>query len=246
MHELFRKFHPENKNSTQKIWKYDHFKEYLLSLGKSYAFIESIKKFPQEIELSDIWHETFNQMRAETLDGKERYIFIATNQDKHSILLPRNSVIGDAAMVHSKSIMEHKIWGMGRNINEMDYIGSIHSHPRGNYFSAGDLHALVYHRYSLIDGLVCESTNSLVFGTKETGNCDFEYLKLDQSPYDFMNYWYYSNGYRVEGEYLLKNDGSPAYWEDVKKIESLIAKRHNLAIYRGEPNQLLKRVYPQI
>jgi len=247
MKERDHKIHPEHKKvSPPKIWKHEYFKEYLLALGRGPCYFEAIKNFPEEIELSDVWHKTFNQLRRETSDGLERYLFIATDQQSHSILLPRNPVTGSEDKISSEDKFKHILWGIEKNIDEGDMIGGMHSHPWGSVFSAGDLYDLVYYRHSAVEGLAGKNANAIAFGTRETGNTDFRYLLMDKSQKDFMNYWYSSNGYKRHGAYLRKIDGSPAGFNDILKIESLIAQRHNLVIYRGEPNQPVKRVYPPV
>ena len=245
MHEIFRKNNPEKKQEQPpKTWKYEYFKEYLLALGRGPNFIESIQNFPKEIELSNTWHKTFNQLRSETQDGFERHIFIAIDPNSSSILLPIKPVVGTESHVSAKKIFQQIAWGMDKNIE--DFIGSMHSHPVGNDFSAGDLFELVYHHHEQIMCLAGADQNLIAFGTRETNKTDLDYLKLDKSQLDFMAYWYNSNGYKRNGNYIWKTDNSRANYDDLRKIEMMIAEKHKLAIYLGEPNQSVKRIHPPV
>ena len=248
----------ENK-SVIEIWGYNHFREYLLALGRDKKFAEPINNFPNEIELSREWHDTLNQMRSDTADGRERFIFVATDKGNQNILLPTKSMVGSKNFVPSKVIDEHYNWGESKNVEE--YVGSIHSHPRdylgslvqlykklnfcGN-FSIGDLYSLLTEEREDVSGLVEDEDNLFAFKTLQTKKTDFKYLPGRKGIKKFENYWCSFNNFNIVKGNVYRQDGRLINLSDVWKLESSIAEKHKLVIYRGRPDALLKRYYPPI
>jgi hypothetical protein len=132
----------------------------------------------------------------------ERHIFIAINPNSPSILLPTKPVVGTDSKVPENKILKHLAWGMDKNIE--DFIGSMHSHPVGNVFSAGDLFGLVYHHHEHVMCLSGENANSIAFGTRETDKTNLDYLKMDKSQlvYGLLVQF---NGYKQNGDYVWKS-----------------------------------------
>ena len=240
-----------------RLWRYEYFREYLLALGRGKDYTESIDSFPVQIELDGEWHDCLNQLRSETADGYERHIFIATDQEKRVVLLPRNLAVGEQTKVPSDVMREHQQWGKGRGVEE--FVGTIHSHPHskpfslerlrrffkysGN-FSVADMYLLLSKNPSFVIGLAEDEENVFAFRTRETSFTNLGYLLIDKSQSDFKNYWYTRSGLRINGEYVSRINGGEIRNEDLWNITLDIADRHKIAVYRGKPDFSLIRFNP--
>src|SRR5579872_4280181 len=118
---------PERK-STSRVWTYDHFKEYLLALGRGKQFLLPIDQYPDIIELSNDWHEALEaNRRLTTQSGKEHYLTIGFKEVTRSLHLPIKPYSGTEGMVSSEVKTESQSHASSAGIDQI--IGDVHSHP---------------------------------------------------------------------------------------------------------------------
>ncbi|MCR4325129.1 MAG: hypothetical protein NUV69_05610 [Candidatus Curtissbacteria bacterium] len=215
-------------------WDYPTFKEYLLSQARGKEFLLPITAFPAEIDLNAEWHGVLNAMRDKTnKDDIERVGLAGYNLTQRSLYLPservaevpsqweKNSHVARDAIVIQRSL--------ARSRGAEGLVGILHSHPqrvtrpfgfrinRGR-LSAGDLYIALTGHYGPMVGVTAGDMNSLAFKTQQSvvPTDDFE---------KFVDLW--------------ERDPQP------KKLDELLAQKYNIALYKGQVNGVLKKVYPK-
>ena len=130
--------------STSKVWTYEHFREYLLALGRGRQFLLPTSQYPDLIELSESWHEVLEDMRLRTKQGKEHFAVVGSTVLLRSLHLPKKPAVGTEGTVPSEVIVESHGTASRAGIDRI--IGDIHTHPDTDHlvFSLGDLYGLVY------------------------------------------------------------------------------------------------------
>jgi len=254
--------------SNKDIWFYDNrLKWYLIAIGKDPNSTESLNNFPDMIRLPKSWTRLLKEMVDDTKkDNHERYCSIATDNNNGRILLPLEYVKGAPTCVSGDVISDHKNTLKGLGADKI--IGSIHTHPnKSGYrsllkrfdrlytgdFSAADLYISAKKDGELVAGVIDLSKEiTFVFrtrGTKQEEN--FNYLpKGYRDQVSFEDYWYRSKNIEVDYEkrtatYLNNHNCSRDEFIDLRwDVNYEIAKKHNLAIYRGKLDTNLVRFYP--
>src|SRR4051812_37393533 len=84
-----------------------------------------MSNFPERIELSSHWHNTLDQMREESCDGRERGISVGFKEESGgNIFLAHNFVVGTQYEVFVPMYKDAK------EKYGIEYqVGKIHSHP---------------------------------------------------------------------------------------------------------------------
>ena len=246
----------KNLDIRNETWNFDsHFREYLLLLArKGESALESSDHFPLEIELNPIWHKAMARLFKETNDGKERLALIGFKSDMRELVIPEVFGIGEDRNINNGfrasipgSVYSTEMEKAKKENGVVGLVGDIHTHPidpitlwvRDRFgssrnfdgdggFSAGDLYFLVSKRGMSLPmmGVVDGKESFFAFKTRQT-----KYIPDALSMDDFEKYWY-------EKVNIFKKGGSSYF------LNRLIAKEHNLAFYRGLPDENLKRIYP--
>jgi len=192
----------------------------------------SSTNYPESISIDESWHELLNKIRESTLhDGHERWSFIGIKQEK---IYLRNPLKG------GKNTIPSHITYTAEEIAKREgipIIGTIHSHPIGSIekllwqlfrrniftggFSSGDLFALASTNTEVVMVLAAYNENVIALKTVETDSAAFNLKGSMQVK--FMEEW------------------------DIKPMMSWkrgiqIAKKYRIVLYKGLPNQKLRKV----
>jgi hypothetical protein len=218
-------------------WDYSTFKEYLFSQTRGKEFILPLAEFPDEIEISQDWHNTLNTMRdGSNQDKVERVAIPGYNTQKRALYLPNEHVTvksfgeferGGVQSVHPKLIEMQLIFAKANHIEGS--VGILHSHPPhasilgkpislGPRLSAGDLYIVLGGHYGSLMGVAAGSINSFAFRTRES------ILPRDTQD-TFYDLW--------EREPQIPN------------LDQVLAEKLKIALYKGDKDGSLKRVYPK-
>ncbi|MBI2405563.1 hypothetical protein HYV21_00715 [Candidatus Microgenomates bacterium] len=222
----------ERKNKPlPKKWDYETFKEYLLSQPRGKEFLLPLNEFPEEIELSEYWHKAFNAMREKTVkDQIERVAVVGYNLAQRVILLPTEKVVEIPwqwernAPVAQAAVDLQKVFAIAHGAE--GFLGYLHSHPsydinilnfrlRTGRLSAGDLYNALRGYDGPMIGVAAGGINSLAFKTRES-------IVPRDGHEKFYDLW--------EGEPQPRN------------LDVVIAQKYRLALYKGDSNQVLKRI----
>lgn len=254
-----RKYFKELPLST--VWRYGYFREYILGLGRNKQYYaEMLSNFPKQIELNRGWHNCLNQLRRETSDNIERYIFIGTDNTRRVVLLPNKTAVGESRSVPLSAIHEHESWGISKGVEE--FVGSIHSHPHRSKstwdrvknalsikhtgkFSVADMYNMLNGDPYYIMALAEENANVFAFRTHETSRTNLGYLHT-VSPESFVSYWYKKHGMQTNGEYVWRKEGDKPTEDDLWNVVRDIAQTHSIALYRGLTDFSIIREFPPI
>lgn len=254
--------HNEAQDTLSTHWEYNHFKEYLLSLTEGQEFLP-IDRHPNSIELSEGWHQTLDQMRKDSQDGIERWALVGFKDDKKSLYLPAIAAQGLPDHVPA-SVMSNEVHKAKNTAGIMGLVGDIHTHPRelkesiwGKFingskkdiarFSAGDLYTLlVPSRWGSFISIVDGDENLFAFRTRTTNDIGINSAFFNQES--FERYWYQENGFVYKGnvqqfgaQRVIPVSPNANVW----KVNTDIAERHNLVLYRGKIGENLEKVFPQ-
>lgn len=242
-------------------WGYEsHFREYLLLMArKGETALESIEKFPERIELSRDWHETFGKMSKQTEDGHERLALVGFKEDMRTLIMPTVYGFGENSNITNgyranvpASVIREDIRKAQRKAHIIGLVGDIHTHPQeifgvgghiGKFvaklenmigdvgFSAGDLFGLIHKDAGqiLFRAVVTGKDIYFAFRTKQTRKIDYP-----MSMEDFEKYW---------EKQLVDFKNMESYLNNLD-INLGIARRHNLVLYKGKIGKDLKRIYP--
>lgn len=260
------------KPTSLEKWSYkDHLKEYLLLLAsRGSEGLESINRFPKQVELSDAWHQVLNDMRDASQDGIERLALVGFQEDRRRIFLPTIPVKGASKEIPIK-ILNQEILRAKNKFGMRDLIADIHSHPKDLYsgwrgkarivkatiegvnvkyqphLSAGDLYRIVsssnyqvYPEFLPMIGVAHGNANIFAFKTRETIPLPVPSESFDQKS--FSKYWNEKYGFSYSrDEGITGIKSSKAnHWA----MNIGIAKKHKLALYRGGPGRDLVRAFP--
>ncbi len=237
-------------------WNYETYREYLLAISRGRDYLLPIEDYPSQIELSSVWHDSFNQIRDLPHEG---WVLIGYQDGQRRLVMPRVAEKGLSHSVPSEVMSA----GINRAILKAgisDYVGDIHSHPRGltrlgndSAFSVGDI-------YGLLDSLseqrpsdprrsgifVAEGNENIAaFGTR--GSLE----RVRNSPLgsyeDFATKWYsryqwtFISTSPTTGEIAeATTPHSPKIWT----INKGIAHHYQLSLYKGLANGFLLRDHP--
>jgi hypothetical protein len=245
----------EKENQPLK-WGYETgFKYYLYRIGiLGTEGVESIKKFPDRIELDATWHSRLNAMRSESSDGIERWVAVGMKEDRSLDFIPKDFVKGH--YTHADALTPEQVseqYGIIHNI------GEIHSHP-SDWFNRMGVNLIVATKlvkgyegfsdqdlYGMVDGfglpmsvVVEKEHNYFAFRTEETQ--DLPATSPLSAAMAFNNHWSRKYG----GYYFGKSHQS--FWASpqfsLKEMNRGIAEAYNLALYKGKPGDELIREYP--
>jgi hypothetical protein len=258
------KIKPE-KRSFDYVWKYTHFREYLLALARDESFLETIDNYPNRLELSADWHKLLNKMRRESEDLVERYSVVGVDKDGRRLVLQAIPAVGEPRQV-SPTTQEAQKEKAKRQAGVDVFLGDIHSHAeklsweyglsRGEYnhtaaFSAGDCYCMVGKNTQLVLGLVQGNENLFAFRTRESKAEDkLDYLRFKVNKgLSFNKYWYGKSGiiFRKDNKIEKRSVGDGElriYGSDLRKVNFDIASKHKLILYKGRPGEDLVRIFP--
>lgn len=242
-----------------KKWDYQTFRSHLLDLGRGERYLPKNELFPNTIQLSDDWHTVLNRKRVHTHnDQTERFSGIVTSPDGNKLFLPNFALVGESGSVPGEVILE-EIERARNSLGENRMIGDIHSHPKKLYtglrrflnnisaqkgsFSLGDLYGSATKGVPNFLKVVVEGEeNIFVFRSSETIPTLIDPNIMSQKT--FVKHWYEKNGWRYtgsgkDGEVATPDlPNSPSIWD----LNKMIAKKHNLVLYRGLQGKDLQRV----
>lgn len=235
---------------SERRWRYDYFREYLLSLTRGWEFYLPQGHYSNRIELGRGWHATLNEMRVETDDGKERYAIAGFKEDRRAVYLPFVPHIGLDGLVPSEVIFE------ARRKASVDYkipyfMGDLHSHPSTFQFdsdlsfSVGDFYHLVGNSVVLpFMGVVGKRENLFVFVTRE--NLEARNVMRFLDPDMFVDFWYQRNGFKYLGvsEQLGEMAVPVRTGARFRDVALDILNSHRLVLYKGRPSGDLVRAFP--
>lgn len=239
---------PIERKSTDRVWTYEHFREYLLALGRGNEFLLPINQYPDIINLSEEWHSTIEDARKKTAEtGYEHFFNVGTKHEARTVHLPTNPRVGNQGSIPSD--VQSGLLSDYVRIGVNSIPGDIHSHPSSDHaeFSLGDLYRLLYpNSKNLFIGVVEGNENLFAFRTKGSRNTGLDSTVLNQGT--FAKYWYEQNGWEFKG-YNPKTGAEMARPNnrDVTSVWQLnlkVARRHNLVLYSGDAKTELVKVFP--
>lgn len=242
-------------------WEYrTYLREYLLLLArKGQNGLESIKNYPNEIEIGPVWHKTFNTIREETKNGNEYWGYIGFKSDMRSLSFPAAPAKGYEGCIPAE-LIKKETQAARDNFGVVSLLGDIHSHPRDfafrldqmlprpeknhlyGRFSVGDLYIMAdTEQFRPMMALVEGDYNLVVFRTRETNG-----LPLGSSVFTqkvFQKYWYENNGYEFIGSDRHGEKAIPKSPKaNLSVITAKILDKHSLVLYQGYKNCDLKKV----
>lgn len=229
---------PAERKPTPRIWNYEHFRQYLIALGRGEQFLLPVSQYPDIKELSSDWHELLDRTRKLTADtGKEHYTDIGINATNRSVHMLDKPLSGQTGAIPSE--LRQNLRSVARSSGVERIPGNVHSHPHSNHltFSVGDLYGMVIPRSpELLMGVVDQSENLFAFRARESITTGVEAGILNQES--FARVWYEQNGWKFKGNDSISGAeiASPAK-PDAPSIWGLnlkIAARHNLVLYSGD------------
>lgn len=250
-------------------WDYETYREYLLALSRGREFLLPIEDYPSRLELSEPWHEAFNQIRANSHEG---WVLIGYQAGQRRLVIPR---VAEKGLSHSvpHAIMSAGLEKARTKTGITDLIGDAHSHPRTSTDLSWNILSVLNNEkaafsladiYGFLDDLskqrpsdpkisvmfVAEGDENIAaFATKRS-------LELVRNNFsgtlyeEFAKKWYERYGWRFEGNEptsqgggeLAEPDraGAPNLWQ----INKGIAFEYQLALYGGFKNRSLLRDRP--
>ena len=243
------------KENPITTWTNEDLKRYLLSLNESaedhYSCLE-IGLFPDEILLSQSWHDTFSDLIIGTVsDGFERMTSILPDYAGKKIVLAPIYVLTPESS-KTPIIENYPFWGLlesNRQRGLVGPVGTIVTRPRdltGRWGSERD----DFNSDQLLDMLQPVSIMELMglvtgqIDPAMTGDNPPPFLQINVGPTG------YTAAFRTKESTLLTvSEDAKLLRSGVAGISSKdrtveIAKIHKLAIYKGKPGRELKRIYP--
>jgi len=250
------------------MWNYYHLREYLLSLGRGKDFTESTDHYSESLELSSIWHGTYDRLRRNASNTQsENVSIIGVDNQARQIVLQVIPVEGEDREIPSELNKEQRI--KTREKGGADVIlGDIHAHPeiyewqygnqKGKFshigsFSVPDFWSIIGPSHDYLMGLVHGDENFLAFRTRESGEMDgLTYLPFFKRNRDsFIKFWYTKRGMtylpKEKAIVRLNLQGEKGRLDDIEllNLNLDIARKHHLVIYRGKENETLRRIFPE-
>lgn len=233
--------------STQKVWTYGYFIDYLTALTRGRNFLLSLDQYPDLIQLSQANHETLEDLRRRTaLHGREYYNIIGFSEIMGSIGSLGKPSRGERGRVPADVLQSTYAYASTIGVDKV--IGDIHTHPHASHlaFSLGDLYRMVYKgSVDFVHAIVGRDENLFVFKTRESTTIGLAQEVLSQE--NFCRYWYENNGYKFNG--ISKNGEDATISANDMSIWGLnlkVAKRHNLVLYSGDATVDLVKVFPTV
>lgn len=258
---------PQEEGRTPEKWDYQYFRTYLLAAARGQDFLLPIYRYPEQIQLNGIWHDSLNQLGKIGQSMLEGYDFVGIEDYKQVIILPARPAIGEKYHVPYAVVQSQKE-GARKKAGIEKFIGDLHSHParlyweygtqRGKFtgieanLSVGDLYFLVSKDPDIVKGVVEGEQNMFAFRTRATASSSLDYLGADKVTQEtFTTYWCNSFGIGVRrggnGDYYLsKVNGGVMAPLDLLNMNKAIAQTHSLALYKGEKDKDLVRIFPSI
>lgn len=237
---------PLEKKATTRVWPYEHFREYLLALGRGKDFLLPLDKYPDIIELSGDWHRTLGENRKLTQErNREHYTTIGFKDIYRSLHLPTQPLSGSEGSVQPRVIKDSFANATRAGIDTI--LGDVHSHPHTEHlcFSLGDIYGIVQPGATeYVRGVVSKDENLFVFKTRET-DATKNPAFFDRN--NFSRFWYGINGWEYTGTNPQRGELAHPVKKDAPGIWGLnqeIAKRYNLVLYSGDLGKELIKVYP--
>lgn len=250
-------------------WDYEVCSEYILALSRGREFLLPIEEYPSRMDLSQSWHETFNQMRS---DSGEMWALIGYEAGQRRLVLPR---VAEKGLSHSVpyEVMTAGLEKARGKAGISDLVGDIHSHPRpftsscwhipseltsegSGAFSVRDIYGLLYkisHQRPADNNksimIVVEGNENIAaFATRRSLELTRNYFN---DTYDtFAKNWYEKYGWEFKGARPASRGGGEManrVKDDAAEIWQInrgIAYQYQLALYRGFRDKALLRDYP--
>jgi hypothetical protein len=239
-------------------WGYEtRFKYYLYRMGVlGNEGVESIRNFPDRIELNDTWHARLDEMRSESMDGSERWVAVGMKENRSLDFIPRNFVKG-----HRNHAVTLTAEGVSERYGIIHNIGDLHSHP-SDWFNRLGVKLIVATRlvkdyegfsdldlYRMVDGyglpmtgVVEKEHDYFAFRTEETRDLPAESPLTSATT--FSRHWSRKFGGYYFGKSHQRFWASPQF--SLKEMNRGIAEAYNLALYKGKPGCDLIREFPSI
>ncbi len=230
-------------------WTYQRFARQLVDATRNNY--PNPLELPSSIRLDPITNGMLNLMRfRHHQDGKERWTLLGIRNER-SLAIAKNPIASKIPDRVSAEEMSELI--KRASLEGITHIAAnIHSHSVeydfriGQFvhtsFSAKDLWiAASYAPIGGISILADDHTNQLLKRTTETK----KFLECNLNQQDFSQYW--EKRFGINSEEILKYEGKKSIiTQDFQTWAMIIAilNHYKLALYRGLPNQDLKRVYP--
>lgn len=252
-------------------WDYETFREYLLALSRSREFLSPIEEYPSRIDLSEPWHEVFNQIRVNDFEG---WALVGYEIGQRRLVLP---IVAEKGLSH-RVPNAVRVAGLEKarvKAHISDLVADIHSHPRSatdsswfiptvltsegvGAFSLADLYGLLNDlsknknrpsdpKRSLM--FVAEGNENIAaFGTRRS----LEIIRRDfpDSYKQFAEKWYGKYGWKFIGSNPSSQGGGELAEQvrvDASKLWQInkgVANTYQLALYRGFKDRPLLRDYP--
>lgn len=238
-------------------WNYETYREYLLAISKGRDYLLPIEEYPSQIELNEVWHESLNQIRPMANEG---WVLIGYQEGQRRLVMPK---VAENGLSHS---VPYEVMSAGINRAKLkagisDYIGDIHSHPRGRFdlsrrdgaFSLGDLYGLLQ---SISEQRPSDTRRSCIFVAEGNENIaafatrrSLERVRntFNDSYESFAGKWYskykwvFKSSSPATGEVAEPTShNSPKVWA----INKGVAHHYQLALYKGITNMPLMRDHP--
>lgn len=237
--ERLTKFHKkgEGKKDSKLYWDYDKFQEYLLALTRGPNFLLPLTQSPTEFILNSYWHTILNRMRG---DKVENYAIVGFKTDQRSLWIRDYPIKGATDHVPSE-IIEREYQEARDKAGIIGAIGDLHSHPRMlgekicGAFSAADLFWFLKNKSVYLKGITDGQNNIFAFKSREVVPINFPSHAFNLKTFEKI--WYENNGFVFDGSNWRSLSSTDEF-----QINIAIAKKHNLVLYKGSPNQPLKRV----
>jgi hypothetical protein len=266
---ITKKFKRPERQLKPEGWGYEMYREYLLAVSRGRDYLLPIEDYPSRIELSQQWHDTFNQIRSKPY---ESWALVGYEEGQRRLVLP---AVAEKGLSHSvPNDVQFAAMNKARlKAGVTDMVGNIHSHPRRNTdsswnipsqptseghgnFSLGDLYYLLSYisRQRPSDPVsffmfVTEGNENIgAFGTR--GALERTRNSFNESSDQFAEKWYRKFGWKYNGR-EEESEGGGELAEQVDKdaksiwtINRAVAHHYQIALYRGFTNGPLLRNYP--
>lgn len=254
---------PEGGNRT---WTYEnHLKNYLLVLGRlGKDGLERRENFPRIMTLSRDMNLNIERIRIAQRDGHERYALLGYSPQSSDIIFPSKPAKGDRDSISTQTVVE-EMKKMKDDLGVVAFVGDIHSHPSARIyypehwaedpatisarlatfvdktgksdlaaFSPQDLYSMMstretYSQSMQVMGVVQGRKNLFAFATRET----FSVKPNELSWNAFEAYW-------VQKLQEITSSGETKV-DPIWELNLMIAKAHNLVLYKGNPGEVLVR-----
>lgn len=250
-------------------WDYETYREYLLALSKGREYLLPIEEYPSKMDLNEMWHETFNQIRPHSY---ESWALIGFEHGQRRLILPK---MAEKGLNHSVPY-EVEAAGLEKaraKAGITDLVGDIHSHPRNlrdlSWYIPPQVTSAGSGAFSLRDlyGFLCDlsqqrpsdpkrsimfivegNENIAAFATRRS--LEIVRNNFSGSYEQFAKQWYERYGWNFKDMRPQSQSGGElaepfrADASTVWQINKSLAYHYQIALYRGFRDKPLLREYP--